>query len=55
MIYQFSGFELDIDRQELRASGVRVPAEPQVFALLRLLVEKRGRTVTKNETMGRAH
>ncbi len=49
MIYQFTDFELDLDRQELRASGVRVRAEPQVFALLRLLVENCGRTVTKDE------
>ncbi|MGI9044341.1 MAG: winged helix-turn-helix domain-containing tetratricopeptide repeat protein [Gemmatimonadaceae bacterium] len=51
MIYQFTDFELDTDRQELRASGVRVPAEPQVFALLRLLVEQCGRTVTKGEIL----
>jgi len=51
MIYQFTNFELDTDRQELRASGVRVPAEPQVFALLRLLVENSGRTVTKEEIL----
>ena len=51
MIYQFTDFELDTDRRELRASGVRVPAEPQVFALLRLLVENGGRTVTKDEIL----
>jgi len=51
MIYRFTDFELDTDRQELRASGVRVPAEPQVFALLRLLVEHGGRTVTKHEIL----
>ncbi len=47
MIYQFADFELDTDRCELRAAGVRVPAEPQVYALLRLLIENGGRTVTK--------
>ena len=51
MIHQFANFELDTDRRELRAGGVRVPTEPQVFALLRLLVENRGRTVTTHEIM----
>lgn len=49
MIHQFAEFELDVDRRELRAGGLRVPTEPQVFALLRLLVEHRGRTVTMPE------
>ncbi len=51
MIYRFTNFELDTDRHELRASGVHVPAEPQVFALLRLLVENCGRTVTKDDIL----
>ena len=49
MIYQFADFELDTDRVELRANGVAVAVEPQVFALLRLLVENAGRTVSKDE------
>ena len=49
MIYRFADFEIDTDRYEVRERGVRVPTEPQVFALLRLLVEHRGRTVTKHE------
>ena len=49
MIYRFADFELDTALYELRESGVRVPVEPQVFALLRLLVGNRGRTVTKHE------
>jgi len=51
MIYRFDDFELDTGRQELRTAGVRVPAEPQVFALLRLLVENGGRTVKKDEIL----
>lgn len=51
MIHLFADFELDTDRQELRSGGVRVPTEPQVFALLRLLVENRGRIVTKGEIL----
>lgn len=49
MIYRFAEFELDTGRVELRAGGQAVPAEPQVFALLRLLVENRARVVTKDE------
>lgn len=49
MIYQFGHFELDTGRVELRAGGVALAVEPQVFALLRLLVENRSRVVTKDE------
>ena len=41
MIYSFEQFELDLDRVELRADGVVQSLEPQVFALLTLLVENR--------------
>ena len=51
MIHHFADFELDCDRRELRAAGVPVAVEPQVFALLLLLVEHRGRTVTKEEIL----
>ena len=49
MIYHFTVFEFDTDRRELRAAGEKVPMEPQVFALLWLLLEHRGRTVTRDE------
>ena len=49
MIFKFAHFELDIDRVELRADGVSLAVEPQVFALLRLLIENRSRVVTKDE------
>lgn len=49
MIYRFAQYELDVGRVELRSGGIAVAAEPQVFALLRLLVENRGRVVTKDE------
>jgi TolB-like protein/Flp pilus assembly protein TadD len=49
MIHQFSHFELDTSRVQLRAGGVDVPLEPQVFALLQLLIENRDRVVTKGE------
>ena len=49
MIYRFGGFELDLARAELRASGEPWPLEPQVFALLALLVENRERLVSRDE------
>src|SRR3954470_15197772 len=39
MIYAFDDFELDPGQVELRRNGVPVHVEPQVFALLLLLVE----------------
>ena len=47
MIYTFDDFELDLARVELRQGGQVCPVEPQVFALIALLVEHRERlTVT---------
>jgi len=49
MIYRFGPFELDLARVELRADGEACPVEPQVFALIALLVENRERLVSKDE------
>jgi TolB-like protein len=49
MIYRFDGFELDLARHELRADGKVRPVEPQVFALLALLVGNRERMVSRDE------
>jgi TolB-like protein len=49
MIYRFDGFELDTARIELRVDGVLRAVEPQVFALLTLLVENRERLVSRDE------
>ncbi len=49
MIYRFGGFELDLARAELRAGGEPCPLEPQVFALLAMLVEHRERLVSRDE------
>ncbi|KMW59657.1 Adenylate cyclase [Candidatus Rhodobacter oscarellae] len=49
MIYRFQEFELDLDTCELRRDGKLVGIEPQVFALLHLLVENHDRLVTKDE------
>ena len=49
MIYRFGPFELDTSKVELRARGEVCAVEPQVFALLVLLVENRERLVSKDE------
>jgi len=49
MIYQFGHFELDLSTVELRAAGAARKLEPQVFALLALLIESRDRVVSKDE------
>src|SRR5690349_11025986 len=47
MVYQFGPFELDLSTAELRVDGKARALEPQVFALLSLLVEFRERVVSK--------
>ncbi|MEC5324826.1 winged helix-turn-helix domain-containing protein [Aurantimonas sp. A3-2-R12] len=49
MLYVFEPFELDASQVELRHNGTVVPVEPQVFALLVLLVENRERMISKDE------
>lgn len=49
MLYRFGPFELDTAQVELRARGEARHVEPQVFALLVLLVENRERVVSKDE------
>ena len=53
MIYTLADFELDLDRFELRRAGAAVPVEPQVFALLTLLVENHERMVSRDEIVER--
>ncbi len=47
--YLFDSFELDPSTVELRHDGAVVALEPQVFALLLLLVENRERLVSRDE------
>jgi TolB-like protein len=49
MLYRFGDIELDTTRVELRRGRETVALEPQVFALLALLVENRERLVSKDE------
>ncbi len=51
MIFEFDGYELDVGRFELRLRGERLHVEPQVFDVLRHLVEHRDRVVTKEELL----
>lgn len=51
MIYVFGDFELDTELYELREGGVRCAVEPQVFDLIRLLIEHRDRVVTREEVL----
>ena len=49
MIYRFAPFELDLATLELRRDGEARDLEPQVFALLALLVENRDRVLSRDE------
>jgi len=48
-IVRFGAFELDLEQQELRKNGLRVPLAPQPFKVLALLVAHAGRMVTRKE------
>ena len=49
MIYRFDQFELDLAKAELRLRGLAVHIEPQVYALLALLIQNRDRLVSRDE------
>ncbi|MEO6158532.1 MAG: winged helix-turn-helix domain-containing protein [Ilumatobacteraceae bacterium] len=51
VILAFEDFELDVARVVLRREGVEVRIEPQVFDLLRLLIERRGAVVRKEDLL----
>ena len=51
MVLRFGSCELDLDVFELRREGASVPVEPQVFDVLRHLIEHRDRVVTKHELL----
>ena len=53
MIHRFGHCSLDIEKCELRSNGAVVPIEPQVLALLRLLIENRERLVGRDEIVER--
>ena len=49
MIFGFGAYRLDTATAELRCHGEAVPVEPQVLAVLRLLIAQRDRLVSKDE------
>lgn len=49
MQFVFGSYVLDVRRLQLMRDGQAVPTEPQVFALLRHLVENRDRLVSRDE------
>jgi DNA-binding winged helix-turn-helix (wHTH) protein/tetratricopeptide (TPR) repeat protein len=51
VIYVFGDFELDTGLYELRRAGAVQPLEPQVFDVLRYLVEHRDHLVSKDELL----
>jgi len=51
MVYSFDIFKLDTSKLTLTRSGVEVAVEPQVFSLIKMLVESSHRAVTKEELM----
>jgi pimeloyl-ACP methyl ester carboxylesterase len=49
--YLFDNFALDTARRELHRDGRLVPVEPQVFDLLRFLIQNRERVVSKDDVL----
>ena len=49
MLYKFGEYELDTDRHEFRVGGQLHELEPQVFHLIRHLVENHDRLVSRDE------
>jgi DNA-binding winged helix-turn-helix (wHTH) protein/TolB-like protein/Tfp pilus assembly protein PilF len=50
-VRHFGGFEVDLDRGELRVRGTAVSLRPKSFALLAYLASQPGRLLTKDELM----
>jgi TolB-like protein len=49
VIYRFDRCDLDVQRRELRSDGQLRSIEPQVFDLLRFLIENRDRVVSRDD------
>ena len=50
-IHRFADIELDVDRFVVTRAGRRVTLEPKAIDVLRVLVERRGRLVTKDDLL----
>jgi DNA-binding winged helix-turn-helix (wHTH) protein len=53
MKIRFAGCTLDVDRRQLLRGAVEIHVSPKAFELLKLLVEERGRAVSKAELLER--
>ena len=53
LVYRFGPFELNVGARELRRGPEEIPVQPQVFALLHYLIERRDRVVGKDELLER--
>ena len=53
MLYRFGEFSLDAERCELRSGADLIHVEPQVLALIRLLIENRHRLIPRDEIVDR--
>jgi TolB-like protein/Flp pilus assembly protein TadD len=51
MIYHFANFTLDAGRRELRQAGILVALEPQVFDVLKFLIDCRDRVVSRDDLL----
>ena len=51
MVYRFEDFELDPQLSELRKQGAVINVEPQVFDLLRYLIDNAEHVVSKDELL----
>jgi len=51
VIYRFGPFTLDSARRELSRDGAEIAVEPQVFDLLRVLIERRDRVVSRDDLL----
>lgn len=50
-IHRFADIELDVDRFVVTRGGRRLPLEPKAIDVLRVLVERQGRLVTKDDLL----
>src|SRR5215472_542088 len=50
-VYGFGAWEVDIEKRELRSSGLLVPLGGRSFDIVEVLVQASGRLVTKDQLM----
>lgn len=48
-IYKFEGFLLDISQKSLKKNGLNIAVQPKAYELLKILIERQGRIVSRGE------